>query len=302
MLACPSRWQRVLREARCCVRDAQVRVRVELCATEGVDVEDVLPFRVSTLAGACGGDDEDDDDGDVCDTDDEDDDNDDEDDVGGDVVGVAFTLLNATVNDTRLGVEERGRAAVLRVMIAVLFVGLTKGVRASTVAQRVAAVGKGEMARALLIRKQRNVGSNDVRIANARFELRLHVALRVLETMPAVAATLRQRVGGGASSIGTGGAVQAGSAHLLESGPSAARRGLGERAASRPAGAHQRARARRCALQPGVSTAGARPRPMPHKSTDAATPKLRASEPLLLLPLMLLLLLLLDPLRRRGPG
>ena len=190
-----SRWPRVLRGARRLLKDAQVRVRIKLCATEGVDdVQNALPFRVSrTSAGACAAadghhhgksqDNEDEDDEDE-------DEDDDEDDVGGDVIGVAFTLLNAAVYDTDLDAENRGRAAVLQAVIDVFFsLGQTKGQRASTVADRVAKVGNGEMARALLIAKQRDLGTNDVRIANAKFVLRLHVALH---TMPAVAKTRAQ--------------------------------------------------------------------------------------------------------------
>jgi len=182
----------VFRGARRFLRDAQVRIRVELCATEGADdVEDVLPFRVSaTSAGADEEEGDEGDEGDAGDEDDEGDEEGDEDDEGGDVVGVAFTLLNAAVHDTDLGAENRGRAAVLQAVIDVFFIGQTKGQRASTVADRVAKVGNGEMARALLFCKQRNF-NNDVRIADATFELRLHVARRCLETMPAVAKTLR---------------------------------------------------------------------------------------------------------------
>ena len=140
-----SRWPRVLHWARRFLKDAQVPVRVELCKTEGVDeVEEVLPFRVCTLLASY---DEDDD----ADDEEEDDDEDgDEDDEGADVVAVAFTLLNDAVNDTTLDPEKRGRAAVLQAVLYVFFIDQTKHQSASLTANRIAKVGKGEMAHTLL--------------------------------------------------------------------------------------------------------------------------------------------------------
>ena len=165
-----SRWPRVLYWARRFLKDAQVPVRVELCKTEGVDdVEEVLPFRVCTLLASYDEDDEDDEDEDDEEEDDEDDDaddeEDDEDDEGADVVAVAFTLLNDAVNDTTLDPEKRGRAAVLQAVLDVFFIDQTKHQSASLTANRIAKVGKGEMAHTLLLGDLRPFGTERTAIA-----------------------------------------------------------------------------------------------------------------------------------------
>ena len=151
-----SRWPRVSYWARRFLKDAQVPVRVELCKTEGVDdVEEVLPFRVCTLLASY---DEDDDAGDE-------EDDEDEDDEGADVVAVAFTLLNDAVYDTTLDPEKRGRAAVLQAVLDVFFFDQTKHQSASLTANRIAKVGKGEMAHTLLLGDLRPFGTERTAIA-----------------------------------------------------------------------------------------------------------------------------------------
>ena len=176
-----TQWHSVLRRGRSYLADAQVPVEVRLSCTyiKEAALEGDLPFtfvQVGGAGGCAGG--KDNCAGGVCDTDEEDDEGESGDDAGDDVLGVAFTLLNATARDATLGAEERARVAMLQAMVDVFF--YAKGRQSATaVARRLAAVGNGAMALALWNGKHGNLDSNDARIADAKFEL-----LQQLSTTP----------------------------------------------------------------------------------------------------------------------
>ncbi len=213
-----SQWRTVLRRARRYLAYAQVPVQVHLIRTfESMGMADNLPFTFAPVrtagaegsgaegagaegaraegAGAegagAGEDDAEDKDGDGDEDEDEDEDED-QDDEGDDVLGVAFTLLHAVTQDAALDAEERARAAVLQAAVDVFFYSSRseKSQPAKVVAQRLATVGNGAMAKVLLYAKHRDLGANYVPIADAKFELRVQVALYLLRAMPPAAQTL----------------------------------------------------------------------------------------------------------------